>query len=476
MPQSLTVPLFVDLDGTLIKTDLLVESAFLLLKKQPWMLLAMFYWLVVFGKARLKEEIAKRTVLEFDTLPLQNDFVEFLRNEAATGRLLYLATASDKSLAEPVANRLGFFTGVLASDGHNNLKGERKLQAILVCCEQQAFDYAGNARVDLAIWVKARQAIIVNPDSGVVSKAKARNIEIQQVFDDRPAKLKTWLKALRVHQWAKNVLLAVPILTAHAFNFRAVTEILAAFLAFGLMASATYLLNDLLDLTADRQHPRKCKRPFAAGNIGLPVGILAMIVLFIIGFGLAAQLSQKYLFTQLAYLAMTLAYSFYFKKIVLIDVILLASLYTIRIVAGAYAIEVPLSSWLLGFSMFVFLSLALVKRCTELKALHALSRNKMKGRDYYIDDYPMLSSMGVAAGYLSVLVLALFIDSPESMQQYSHPVFLWLLCPLMAYWVSRLWLNTSRGKMHDDPLVYSLKDRASWIVFINMMLVTLVSL
>ncbi|MDD1611115.1 MAG: UbiA family prenyltransferase, partial [Methylococcaceae bacterium] len=302
------------------------------------------------------------------------------------------------------------------------------------------------------------------------------NIEIQQVFDDRPAMLKTWLKAMRVHQWAKNVLLGVPILTAHAFNFYAITEILAAFLAFGLMASATYLLNDLLDLTADRQHPRKCKRPFAAGNIGLPVGILAMIVLFIIGFGLAAQLSQKYLFTQLAYLAMTLAYSFYFKKIVLIDVILLASLYTIRIVAGAYAIEVPLSSWLLGFSMFVFLSLALVKRCTELKALHALSRNKMKGRDYYIDDYPMLSSMGVAAGYLSVLVLALFIDSPESMQQYSHPVFLWLLCPLMAYWVSRLWLNTSRGKMHDDPLVYSLKDRASWIVFINMMLVTLVSL
>jgi 4-hydroxybenzoate polyprenyltransferase/phosphoserine phosphatase len=475
MPPTLTVPLFVDLDGTLLKTDLLVESAFFLLKTQPWMLLAMCYWLVL-GRARLKAEIAKRIALEFDTLPLQNDLVEFLRTEAATGRPLYLATASDTSLAEPVANRLGFFTGVLASDGHNNLKGERKLQAILACCPQQAFDYAGNARVDLAIWAKARQAIIVNPDAGVVAKAKARNIDIQQIFDDRPAKLKTWLKALRVHQWAKNVLLGVPILTAHAFNFVAISEILAAFLAFGLMASATYLLNDLLDLTADRQHPRKCKRPFAAGNIGLPAGILAMIVLFVVGFGLAAQLSPTYLWTQLAYLAMTLAYSFYFKKIVLIDVILLASLYTIRIVAGAYAIEVPLSSWLLGFSMFVFLSLALVKRCTELKALQSLSRNKMNGRDYYVDDYAMLSSMGVAAGYLSVLVLALFIDSPESTRQYSHPVFLWLLCPLMAYWVSRLWLNTSRGQMHDDPLVYSLKDRSSWIVFINMMLVTLVSL
>jgi 4-hydroxybenzoate polyprenyltransferase/phosphoserine phosphatase len=470
------VPLFVDLDGTLIKTDLLVETAFLLLKKQPWMLLAIIYWLVFGGKAKLKEEVAKRTTLEFDTLPLQKDFVAFLHKEAATGRALYLATASDKSLADPVATRLGFFTGVLASDGHNNLSGERKLQAILACCEHSAFDYAGNARVDLAIWAKARQAIIVNPDSGIVATAKARKIEIQQIFDDRPAKLKTWLRALRVHQWAKNVLLGVPILTAHAFNFRAISEILAAFLAFGLMASATYLLNDLLDLAADRQHPRKCKRPFAAGDIGLPVGILAMIGLFVLGFTLAAQLSETYLWTQFAYLAMTLSYSFYFKKIVLVDVILLASLYTIRIVAGAYAIEVPLSSWLLGFSMFVFLSLALVKRCTELKALRSLSRNKMNGRDYYVDDYTMLSTMGVAAGYLSILVLALFINSPESMRQYSHPVFLWLLCPLMAYWVSRLWLKTSRGKMHDDPLVYSLKDRASWIVFINMMLVTLVSL
>ncbi|HEY5140405.1 MAG TPA: UbiA family prenyltransferase, partial [Methylococcales bacterium] len=469
------VPLFVDLDGTLIKTDLLIESAFFLLKKQPWMLLVMPYWLL-FGKARFKEEIAKRSVLDFSVLPLQDEFVEFLHNEANKGRPLYLATASDRRLAEPVAKRLGIFKQVLASDGHRNLKGARKLEAILVCCDGSPFDYAGNERVDLAIWAKARRAIVVNPGIGVIAAARKRRYVVQQVFDDRPPVAKTWIRALRIHQWAKNVLLGVPILTAHAFNLSAITEVAAAFTAFGLVASATYLLNDLLDLVADRHHPRKCKRPFAAGNIGLVSGILGMIIVFCAGFGLAVQLSDHFLYTLLTYLGLTISYSFYFKRIVLIDVLLLASLYTIRIVAGAYAIEVPVSSWLLGFSMFIFLSLALVKRCTELMAMQRLSRETMKGRDYQVSDYPMLSGMGVAAGYISILVLALFISSPEGVDKYTYPVLLWLLCPLMAYWVSRLWLKTSRGEMHDDPLIFSLKDQASWIVFINMMMVTLVAI
>jgi 4-hydroxybenzoate polyprenyltransferase/phosphoserine phosphatase len=470
-----SVPLFVDLDGTLIKTDLLIESAFFLLKKQPWMLLVMLYWLTS-GKARLKQEIARRTVLDFEVLPLQKKFVEFLHNEAKSGRALYLATASDRCLAEPVAKRLGIFKQVLASDGHRNLKGARKLEAILACCNGSAFDYAGNERVDFSIWDMARRAIVVNPDIGVINGARKRGYEVQQVFDDRPQIAKTWLRALRIHQWAKNVLLGVPILTAHAFTFSAIAEIAAAFTAFGLVASATYLLNDLLDLIPDRHHPRKCKRPFAAGDISLASGILGMVVVFVAGFGLAVQLPDRFLFTLLAYFGLTISYSFYFKRIVLIDVLLLASLYTIRIAAGAYAIEVSLSSWLLGFSMFIFLSLALVKRCAELIAMQRLSREIMKGRGYQVSDYAMLSTMGVAAGYISILVLALFISSPESMSKYTFPVLLWLLCPLMAYWVSRLWLKTSRGEMHDDPLIFSLKDQSSWIVFIIMVMVTLVSI
>lgn len=471
-----SVPLFVDLDGTLIKTDLLIESAFFLLKKQPWILLFMLYWLLAFGKARLKEEIAIRSVLDFSVLPLQKEFVEFLNCEAKKGRILCLATASDRRLAEPVAKQLGIFKQVLASDGLRNLKGARKLEAILTCCNDSAFDYAGNERVDLAIWAKARRAIIVNPDIGVIAAARKRGYVIQRVFDDRPPSAKSWLRALRMHQWSKNVLLAVPILTAHAFNFAAIAEIAAAFTSFGLVASATYLMNDLLDLVSDRHHPRKCKRPFAAGDIGLASGIMGMVILFCAGFGLAFQLSDHFMFTLLAYLGLTISYSFYFKRVVLIDVLLLASLYTIRIVAGAYAIEVPLSSWLLGFSMFIFLSLALVKRCTELIAIRGLARETMTGRDYLVSDYPMLSVMGVAAGYISILVLALFISSPDSVGKYTYPGLLWLLCPLMAYWVSRLWLKTSRGEMHDDPLVFSLNDQVSWIVFINVVMVTLVSI
>jgi 4-hydroxybenzoate polyprenyltransferase len=469
------VPLFVDLDGTLIKTDLLIESAFFLLKKQPWMLLVMLYWLA-FGKARLKEEIAIRSKLDFSALPLQKAFVEFLHNEAKNGRALYLATASDRRLAEPVAERLGIFKSVLASDGHRNLKGVRKLEAIMACCHDSAFDYAGNARVDLAIWAKARRVIVVNPDHGVIAAIRKRGYEVQQVLDDRPPIAKTWIRELRIHQWAKNVLLGVPILTAHAFNFSAITEIAAAFTAFGLVASATYLLNDLLDLVSDRHHPRKCKRPFAAGDIGLASGVVGMTMVFSAGFALALQLSNNFLLTLLAYLALTISYSFYFKRVMLVDLLLLASLYTIRILAGAYAIDVPLSSWLLAFSMFIFLSLAIVKRCTELMAMQRLGRETMKGRDYHVSDYQMLSAMGIASGYLSILVLALFISSPASVHEYTHPVFLWLLCPLMTYWVSRLWLKTSRGEMHDDPLIFSLKDRVSWIVFINMMIIILVSI
>ncbi|MGH8499174.1 MAG: UbiA family prenyltransferase, partial [Methylococcales bacterium] len=427
-----SVPLFVDLDGTLIKTDLLIESALFLLREKPWMLFALPYWLA-FGKARLKEELAKRSQLDFSVLPLHGDFAEFLRGETRDGRILCLATASDLQLAEPIAKRLGIFEHVLASDGQRNLKGKHKLEAILTCCNDSAFDYAGNARADLAIWAKARRVLIVNPDFGVTASARKRGFELERIFDDRPPLAKTWIRALRIHQWAKNALLGVPILTAHEFHFAALAQTSTAFLCFGLIASACYLLNDLLDLESDRQHPRKCKRPLAAGDIGLPAGIMAMVILYTTGFGLAHWVSDSFVLTLLAYIGVTIGYSFYFKRVVLVDVLLLASLYTIRIVAGAFAIRVLLSSWLLAFSMFVFLSLALVKRCAELNAMKRLSRTRISGRDYRVSDYSILSAMGIAAGYLSILVLALFINSPAGLDEYSNPILLWLLCPLLAY-------------------------------------------
>ncbi|MDD3380214.1 MAG: UbiA family prenyltransferase [Rugosibacter sp.] len=471
-PRS--VPLFVDLDGTLIKTDLLAESALALVKQAPWMIFVMPFWLLR-GKAYLKARIAERVSLENDTLPLQNEFVAYLQAQHASGRTIHLATASDACLAQPIAKRLGIFQSVLCSDGKNNLRSEVKLAAILKITNGAPFDYAGNAHADFPIWASARQAIVVNPGSGVIRGARQRT-EVSQIFDDRPPLWRIWLKQTRLHQWMKNLLIGVPLLTSHAFTASNLAAIALAFIAFGLVASATYMLNDLLDLASDRKHPRKCRRPFAAGNLGIVPGCIGMVLLLLGGLLLAASISLWFLLTLLSYLALTLSYSLYFKSHVLIDVILLALLYTVRIIAGAIVISVDISSWLLAFSMFTFLSLALVKRAAELVTMEKLARETAKGRDYRLDDAQVISSMGISAGYLAVLILALYVDSPAVSDHYSHPRLLWLLCPLMLYWTSRLWIKTSRGEMHDDPLVFSLRDRGSWIVCVAMAFVTLITI
>lgn len=471
---SSSAPLFVDLDGTLIKTDLLMESALLLIKQAPWMIFSLPLWLLR-GRSYLKARIAERVDMEADTFPLHNEFVSYLREQHAAGRELHLATASDIQLAQPMADRLGFFTSVLASDGRRNLRSEAKLAAIQQLTKGGPFDYAGNAKADFPIWAKARQAIVVNPGAGVESGARKRT-QVAHVFDDRPPAWRVWAKESRLYQWMKNLLIGVPLLTAHAFSVDSVLAVLLAFIAFGLVASATYLLNDLLDLASDRRHPRKCRRPFAAGNLGIAEGCIGMALMLTAGLVIAAHISSIFLLSLLGYLAITLSYSLYFKTYVLIDVLLLASLYTVRIIAGAIAIQVEVSSWLLAFSMFIFLCLALVKRSSELVAMQKLSRDGAKGRDYQLGDNQIISSMGTAAGYLAVLVLALYIDNPAIQTQYHHPRRLWLLCPLMLYWVSRLWIKTARGEMDDDPLLFSLKDKGSWWMFGGMIAVTLASI
>lgn len=468
------VPLFVDLDGTLIKTDLLVESAMALIRQAPLTIFSMCAWLLR-GKAHLKARIAERVRLETDTLPLQKDFVAYLQTQHDAGRPLHLATASDIRLARPVAARLGFFQSVLSSDGERNLRGKAKLAAILEVTGGGVFDYAGNATADYPIWDKARQAIVVNPGPGVERGARQRT-EVSEVFDDRPPFWKAWIKETRLYQWMKNLLIGVPLLTSHAFTSASMVAIGQAFIAFGLVASATYMLNDLLDLASDRRHPRKSGRPFAAGNLAIVPGCMGMLLMLVAGLALAVYLSPAFLAGLVAYLFLTLSYSLYFKAYVLIDVILLASLYTVRIIAGGLAIQVDISSWLMAFSMFTFLSLALVKRASELVSMEKLARKGAKGRDYQLGDTQAIISMGIAAGYIAILVLALFVDSPSVSYHYRNPRLLWLLCPLMLYWISRLWIKTTRGEMHDDPLLYSLRDRGSWLVFASMTAVTLVAI
>ncbi len=454
-------PICVDLDGTLLRTDLLYESLLALLGRNPLYAFLIPFWLLR-GKAALKRELASRVTLSVENLPYDKRVVEFLRHTGQRPRVL--CTASDTLLVKPIADHLGLFETVLSSDGHRNLAGKRKAETLVDMYGTKGFDYIGNSRVDLDVWRHACAAIVVNA-GGRLARSAMQCTTVHHYWPAKGGDLKAWIKALRIYQWAKNLLVLVPLLTAHRLLVPAAfADAARAFLAFGLCASGVYLLNDLLDLAPDRQHPRKRKRPFAAGTLPLKHGLLIFPALTLASFSLAWWIRPSFALVLLGYYTMTLAYSFKLKRIVMIDVVMLAALYTVRIIGGAVAVGSGLSFWLLAFSMFIFLSLALLKRYTELGAAHSAGKQKIVGRGYSVEDLTLIQSLGAAAGYIGVLVLALYINSPDSLELYHHPKVLWLLCPVLLYWVSRAWMVAHRGHMHDDPIVFAARDRASQIV------------
>lgn len=457
--QENNYPLYVDLDGTLIKSDLLYESVFSLLKINFFYIFLLPFWLLS-GKAKLKQKIAQITDISAHLLPYNQPFLDFLKREKKRGRKLTLATASNKKYAESIAEHLGIFSAVISSDDTSNLSGSNKLKMIK-SLEIEQFTYAGNANIDLKIFKDCATAILVNPCKGLEKKT-AKTTQIEHVFNEKSHPLKASIKAIRVHQWIKNLLIFVPFLTAQLWNQpNMIWLVIAGFFSFSLTASSVYLLNDMLDLDSDRNHPRKCKRPFAAGNLSILTGIILLKAFVLISFILAYIISINFFFVLLVYLIMTLSYSTILKSYVLIDVVLLASLYTIRVIAGAAIVNVEPSFWLLAFSMFIFLSLALIKRCSELYSLKNRGKSSSDGRDYNTTDLESLQSMGTSSGYTAVLVIAFFINSEDVTQHYTNPQVLWLICPAFLYWISRVWLKTARGEMDDDPIVFSIKDRGS---------------
>ena len=453
-------PLCVDLDGTLLRTDLLYEAVLALLRRNPFYLLLLPLWLLR-GKAALKAEISRRVELDPADLPYDERVLELLRGHVGER---VLCTASDQSLAHAVAAHLGLFDTVLASDGQCNLSGVRKAAVLTQRYGAGGFDYAGNGRVDLHVWRHARAAWVVNASDGL-SRAAA---DLTRVAGHLPAQgggLRGWLRALRIHQWLKNLLVFAPLLASHRFlEVPAILAALAVFVAFSLCASGVYVLNDLFDLAADRQHPRKRRRPFAAGELPLLHGMAATLVLTLAGLALGFAVNLRTGLVLLAYCGCTLAYSLFLKRKAMVDVLLLAGLYTLRIIAGTVAIGAALSFWLLAFSMFIFLSLAMLKRYTELSLLLASGRNVANGRGYSVDDLALLQSLGGSSGYLAVLVFALYINSPDSLVLYTHHKALWLVCPLLLYWISRAWMVAGRGGMDDDPVVFAVTDRVSQCV------------
>ncbi len=460
-PTTSSRPLCVDLDGTLIKTDTFAQALLLLVRTKPLKLFEIPGWARK-GLASWKHKVAKEVELDPAVLPVHSGFLEFLHQEKAAGRKLILATAADQSVANRVADYFGFFSEVIASDGEINRKAGYKRDALVSRFGTGGFDYAGNATDDLLVWAAANRTIVVNPSASVRHALRGNEA---LVFEDRPPTWKAWLKALRVHQWLKNVLIFLPMILAHELTTPVLyVQAVIAFFAFSFLASAIYVVNDLMDLHADQHHPRKCRRPFAAGNLSLLAAVESVPGLVVLSFLLAQCLPASFSFILLGYLTITTCYSWRLKQLALFDVLTLAVLYTVRILAGTAAYGVETSSWLIAFSLALFLSLALVKRYAELRETLLAHPEKIgaRGRGYHADHLPWLLWGGIVSGAASSVVLGLYITSDKVVQFYKTPAALWILCPLVLYWIGRIWHLAANGVLKDDPLEFAAHDRQTW--------------
>lgn len=466
-PKPAGVPLYVDCDGTLITTDLLWESLLGAVRHSPARLTGLPGWLAA-GKARTKAELAAIAQLDLTRMPLHAKVVEAIEAARAEGRPVVLATAADRSLAEDLADHLQLFDGVLASDGTTNLSGRAKLAAIEADARDRqpgvaepAFDYIGDSRADAPLLARARRGSVVVRSA----KAPAFARDAAPITVERPT-VRDVVKALRVHQWTKNVFLFVPLaLMLWAMTAETIALSLVAFFSFSFVASATYIFNDLLDLKSDRRHPSKRRRPFAAGRIRLPSAVALAAAAFSAGVALALALPFAFQALLALYVVTTLSYSLALKRMLLLDVLTVAGLHTLRILAGGAAVSIEMSFWLLSFSLFFFLSLALTKRYTELLEVGDLAERSRTGRGYRYDDLETLAMAGMSASFASVLVLALYINAPQTLAEVTHPWLMWPICPLILYALMRIWILARRNEMHDDPVWFALTDWRSQLTF-----------
>jgi 4-hydroxybenzoate polyprenyltransferase len=457
---SVAIPLCVDLDGTLLRTDLLLEGMLRLLRRNPGYVFLMVIWLLR-GRNVLKAEVAKRVDLAIESLPANEALLEWLRSEKATGRSLVLCTSAWHTIAAAVAGRFAIFDEVLATDETVNLLGGTKARRLVETFGHRGFDYVGNALSDLSVWRRARAAIVVEPTLALAATLH-RVANLEKVFAQTKRRWASWLRACRIHQWSKNLLVLVPALAAQRILEAAVLgDAMVALASFSLAASGNYLLNDLFDLDADRAHPTKRRRPFASGELQIPEGLLAAVLLIASGLAVGGFVLGRLFFgVLLAYLLVSWWYSLALKRHAMVDIMCLAALYTLRVIAGSVATGIESSFWLLAFSMFLFLSLAAAKRVSELGTLRSQGATASAGRGYDVQDLPLLLSFGVASGYLSVLVMALYVESGAE-TLYAEPRLLWLICPVLLYWISRIWLKAHRLQLHEDPVVFALNDRPS---------------
>lgn len=458
------IPLCVDLDGTLIATDCLSESIMDILRQNFFLIFLLPIWLIK-GKANFKEKIANRIIPNPDELPFIEEVLEYLKQLKNNGRKLVLITASHQRIADRIGNYLNIFDEIIGSDIDRTTKGKSKQKYLIDRFGDNGYDYAGDSKADLHVWKSARKAIIVHASQKVLAKAETI-VDIEKVFPQEKVGLIAYLKQIRVYQWIKNILIFLPLLMAHKLSSPMLfIDAIIAFFAFSFTASFVYVLNDLVDLPSDRKHIRKKNRPLASGKIPILHGAIIAPFLLVTGLLLATYfLSTEFLYILIAYLIITSLYSFILKKIYILDIIVLSILYTIRLIAGALAVDVPLSQWLMEFSVFFFLSLAINKRYTELYMMQKTNVHEAKGRGYNVSDIDLMRVIGPVSGYISVLVFVLYLHSDEVVVLYKNSHILWLVAVCLLYWITRIWFITTRGKMHDDPIIFTGKDPVSYII------------
>ena len=455
-----TLPLVVDVDGSLVNGDLLIEGVARMLADSPLRLVALPFWLAK-GRAACKRRVAQAAPLPPATLALNRAVLDEIAGAKAEGREVWLASAADEIVVAPLAERVGA-AGFLASDGHTNLAGRAKAAALVERFGEAGFDYAGNERRDLAVWKRARRAIGVGLSARLAREVRALDGEARCLPGTGGA-LPDYLRALRPHQWVKNLLVFVPLVAAQETAAEPYLVLVGMFAVLCAVASGTYLLNDLLDLPHDRRSESKRHRPMAAGIVPLGPALGLAAVLVTAGLAVAFLLSAASGLCVLVYLMGSFAYSLWLKRLVCADAVALALLYVVRVLAGATAVSIVPSAWLLAFSLFVFVALAVVKRQVELGTAAGRGSSAPGGRAYVPEDLPAMTAFGAASSLASVVVLALYIQSPEMSGRYERPELLWAICPLLLYWLARMTLLANRGEMDSDPVEFALRDRVSWL-------------
>jgi 4-hydroxybenzoate polyprenyltransferase len=457
-PRRLT--LIVDLDDTLIRTDTLFEN-FWSACARKWYTPILAAKAVLSGPLALKERLASLAPLDPVSLPYNEDVLAVMRHWRGRGGRVALVTASLQSTADGVAAHIGLCDEAHGSGDGVNLKGANKARFLEERFGANGYSYIGDCPADFPVWEQATGAVTVNPSKSFRQRVDAIATETEHL-PATSAKLVDYLRSMRPHQWLKNLLVFAPMFAAHQLTAETFLQSLLAFVAFSLVASSTYIFNDLLDLSADRAHPRKRNRPFASGKVRVSRGTWLAPALGVAGGGVAL-LSGWPLFAMLvAYFVVTTLYSFWLKRLVAIDVCVLAVLYTMRILAGSIATGLSASVWLLAFSTFFFFMLAGVKRQAELIDGIAAGKVRAHGRGYHVDDLSVVSQLAISSGLISVLVLALYANSDPVRELYSTPEVLWGICPVVLYWQSRIAILTQRGQMHDDPLVFAARDPVTY--------------